>query len=378
MEESPNLYRAESTEIFHTLDASTSRTSAFGLSVGVHFALLATLLIVPLFITHKLEVRYETVLTAPPPEPRRVLEVTYWKQPEARPVLAPPAQKLPFVAEPLPLPPPQPASLPLPKPELVKREELQPMRVAEPALISVPIRTSVAAVAELRTEPAPPLPERPPVRTNVFANESTAKPTAELAARDVQTGGFGDPNGVRAKGTAGKAGNISSLGSFDLPVGSGAGNGTGGARGLRAVVAGSGFGGGVDAARVGTDAASEKTSDRSIRQAGFADTQAAAGSQPVRKQGTAPLDSPVEITFKPRPDYTEQARQSRLEGEVILRVLFSASGQARVLEVVRGLERGLDENAVRAAERIQFKPALRNKSAVDSTAVVHIVFQLAY
>jgi hypothetical protein len=58
--------------------------------------------------------------------------------------------------------------------------------------------------------------------------------------------------------------------------------------------------------------------------------------------------------------------------------MFTAAGETRVIEVLRGLGRGLDENAVRAAERIRFKPALRNKAAVDSTAIVHIVFQLAY
>jgi hypothetical protein len=39
---------------------------------------------------------------------------------------------------------------------------------------------------------------------------------------------------------------------------------------------------------------------------------------------------------------------------------------------------GLDEAATVAAAKIRFKPALRNGSPVDSTAVVHVVFQLAY
>ena len=47
------------------------------------------------------------------------------------------------------------------------------------------------------------------------------------------------------------------------------------------------------------------------------------------------------------------------------------------MRVVRGLGAGLDEAAVRAAEQIPFKPALRNGQPADSTAVLHIVFQLA-
>jgi hypothetical protein len=38
----------------------------------------------------------------------------------------------------------------------------------------------------------------------------------------------------------------------------------------------------------------------------------------------------------------------------------------------------LDETAVAAANKMRFKPALRNGQAVDSTAVVHVVFQMAY
>jgi hypothetical protein len=45
--------------------------------------------------------------------------------------------------------------------------------------------------------------------------------------------------------------------------------------------------------------------------------------------------------------------------------------------VVRGLGHGLDENAVAAAQAIRFRPAARDGAAVDSTALVHIVFQLA-
>jgi TonB family protein len=63
---------------------------------------------------------------------------------------------------------------------------------------------------------------------------------------------------------------------------------------------------------------------------------------------------------------------------VLLNVLFAASGQVRVLGIVRGLGHGLDENAIAAAEAIRFRPAERAGIAADSAAVVHIVFQLAY
>jgi TonB family protein len=86
---------------------------------------------------------------------------------------------------------------------------------------------------------------------------------------------------------------------------------------------------------------------------------------------------PAEILSKPTPAYTDEARRLRVEGEVLLEVVLEASGRVHVVRVVRGLGHGLDESAVRAAEQISFKPALRDGQPSDSTAVLHIIFQLA-
>jgi TonB family protein len=86
----------------------------------------------------------------------------------------------------------------------------------------------------------------------------------------------------------------------------------------------------------------------------------------------------VEITYKPQPVYTEDARNLKLEGEVLLEVSFGANGTLHVNRVVRGLGHGLDEAAIAAANKMRFKPALRMGQPVDSTAVVHVLFQLAY
>jgi TonB family protein len=93
---------------------------------------------------------------------------------------------------------------------------------------------------------------------------------------------------------------------------------------------------------------------------------------------SGPATTPVEITFKPNPVYTDEARSLKLEGEVLLEVSFSANGALHVNRVVRGLGHGLDEAAIAAANKIRFKPALRNGQPMDSTAVVHVTFQMAY
>jgi TonB family protein len=86
---------------------------------------------------------------------------------------------------------------------------------------------------------------------------------------------------------------------------------------------------------------------------------------------------PPEILTKPIPNYTQEARNLRIEGEVLLEVVLEASGSLRVVRVVRGLGHGLDDNAVQAAQQIHFKPAMKDGQPADSTVVLHIIFQLA-
>ena len=90
-----------------------------------------------------------------------------------------------------------------------------------------------------------------------------------------------------------------------------------------------------------------------------------------------PPDYPVEIEFKPTPEYSAEARAAGIEGDVSLEVEFSAAGVVRVLRVIEGLGHGLDARAVSAAEQLRFTPALRNGQPVDTRAVVSIVFRLA-
>ena len=83
----------------------------------------------------------------------------------------------------------------------------------------------------------------------------------------------------------------------------------------------------------------------------------------IAQADAGPATNPVEITFKPNPVYTDEARSLKLEGEVLLEVSFSANGTLHVNRVVRGLGHGLDEAAIAAANKIRFKPALRDGSA---------------
>jgi TonB family protein len=250
-----------------------------------------------------------------------------------------------------------------------------PQPKAAPKVEDDPVPTVSIAARKLDPLPlnsAPVIPKQA-VKTNVFSTGSSATPTIARAPSQVQTGGFGDPNGIPAKANQGKAVNIAALGSFDLPSGPGYGNGTGGAKGVPGVVASSGFGNGT-----ATGDSRPRVSAGAVQPGGFSSADVPAPptvrSHPAQSVVRA---VPAEILSKPTPIYTQEARSLRIEGEVLLEVVLEASGSLRVVRLVHGLGHGLDDNAIKAAEQIHFKPAMRDGQPADSTVVLHIIFQLA-
>lgn len=293
------------------------------------------------------------LVTTPPPINHQPAPVREFKVPE------------PVAHRDTPIPENLRRPAPTPRPRARVIEETQAPKV------------QIAASKPNLPQSAPAIPRRL-VQTNVFSTGSSAVPTMAAAPQKVQTGGFGDPNGIPAReNPKGRPVTIAQLGSFDLPSGPGYGNGTGGANGARGVVASAGFGNGV-ATGDGSGKVNASRGNGVVRQAGFGDADAAVPAQARPKVAeAAPRIVPAEILSKPKPAYTEEARRMRIEGEVLLEVVLEATGHVRVLRVVRGLGHGLDESAVRAAGQISFKPASRDGQPADSTAVLHIIFQLA-
>jgi TonB family protein len=248
-----------------------------------------------------------------------------------------------------------PKEMPRPKVQETKIEppKIQPVNFEAPKL--QPVSGALPAI----------------VHTGSFG--SSATPTVNAPIQKVQTGGFGDPNGLPGEGKQGAKLTSAKLGSFDLPEGAGTGNGTGGAKGIKGTIASAGFGNGIAQPGQGDG----RRGGQGIQTAGFAAQQVATNTGKRNLDDTAALTTQVEILYKPKPVYTDEARKLSLEGEVLLEVMFGANGELHVNRVVRGLGHGLDEAAVSAANKIKFKPAQRNGSAVSSTAVVHVTFQLA-
>lgn len=312
---------------FTMLPDPRPRWSAFGASVGMQAVALFLLIWIPALLPQKLiaVTRYSVIrliATRPVPE---------WKpQPQLK-------------SHVMPSPVPQSSTSLFDAPRLILPKP-RPREVANP--------------------------EAPKIQPK-FQSARFNAPVPPARRAPVQTGGFGDPNGLPATANPNRAPNVAHLGSFDLPLGAGSGNGTGRARGT---VVSAGFGKGVAVESGAGQGAAHGTVQAGL----FGDVRPSTETARTPTKVVTPAVQPVEIVWKPNPAYTSEAWQLRLEGKVLLEVTFTAAGEVRVLRVVKGLGHGLDEAAVAAARQIRFKPERVNGQPVDSTATVHIVFQLAY
>ena len=333
------------------LPEAQPRWDLFSAGFGLQCLAVAALVIIPMLMPQKLEVvrRYWTMPIEAPP-------VVAWKPQPVQPVKPIPIKReVAKVVE-----PPKPVvPVEIPKPKIYTPVATAP--VAKPATARKNTPTpDVPIVAKAFPDQNPPA-----------SMGSSAIPTIRKPREEVQTGGFGDPDGVAANGKTNHAANIAVKGSFDLPPGPGYGNGTGGAKGAKGVIASTGFGNGVAVGGPGG------SSHGTVQQGGFADEHAVAAGPRVKQAAPVSKTTPLHILSKPTPAYTDEGRTKKIEGDVLLEVVFTATGEVKVQRVVQGLGYGLDDSAKAAARQIRFTPAQQDGQPVDSTAIVHIVFALA-
>jgi protein TonB len=89
------------------------------------------------------------------------------------------------------------------------------------------------------------------------------------------------------------------------------------------------------------------------------------------------VDVKAEITAKPLPGYTREARRAAVQGVVVLKVLLLGDGKLDRVRVVRRLPYGLTENAIRVACEIKFKPAMKAGQPVAQWVTLQYAFRLA-
>ncbi|MGI8734159.1 MAG: energy transducer TonB [Pyrinomonadaceae bacterium] len=88
------------------------------------------------------------------------------------------------------------------------------------------------------------------------------------------------------------------------------------------------------------------------------------------------VDTRAVFRAKPRPGYTLEAQRNRKQGFVILKVALSAMGTISRVRVLRGLPFGLTESAIKAACKLQFKPAMKDGQSVSQWVTAEYVFRL--
>lgn len=86
---------------------------------------------------------------------------------------------------------------------------------------------------------------------------------------------------------------------------------------------------------------------------------------------------PPKILYHPNPSYTQEARDAKVEGLVVLEGIIRKDGKVDSLKLLKALGHGLDESAIRTiAEEWRFRPGTLNGQPVDVKANIEVSFRL--
>ena len=105
-------------------------------------------------------------------------------------------------------------------------------------------------------------------------------------------------------------------------------------------------------------------------------------AQEQDKSEENPSKTPLKLLNNPKASYTKEAEKNKIEGEVILRIVFLSNGKIGDIKDVtkenkENLEKyGLTESAMNAAKQIKFIPAKENDKPVDAVKVFVYGFTL--
>lgn len=337
---------------FGLLPEAEGSRAPFVTSAAINVVILGVSIWLGLMAKHVIQHHYEqTELifpTQPPPEPK-----IHVKTPPPPKVEEPPKPaEVKLAAPKIHFDQPKPALKPV---QMEAKLALPKMQTARPSIVLAPqphaALTAAAPAVEKQAHPS-----TAPVHLGdmhgVMPNANASRP-ATVAALGNPYGGMngaaavprgvvgstGIGNGTRSGSNAGQMGRVAQAG---LPGGTG-------------TAEHGGYGGHVAAAGI---------------------PGMAVASRPAMME-QKPASTNLEVLSKPPVQYTAEARAMKVQGDVVLRVTFTAAGRVIVQSILHGLGHGLDEEARREAEKIRFKPATRDGHAVDLTTNITISFQLA-
>jgi TonB family protein len=330
------------------------RSASFVASSVVNGIILSTCLVAGMMARNVVQQRFEetqivfTHETTPPPKVKV-------KPPEPIKITQPP----PVIHEAIKMEAPKIQNQrPLPRPQAVKMEAklaVPVMHMARPQVIMQP-QPKAAMTAAMPAQTPQAHPSTKPVHFGslfgVTPNPNATRP-ATVAAIGNPYGGDSGP-AIAPHGVVGSAG-------IGNGVRSGSNSGVVGRVASAGVPGETGSGNAAHYGRVGS--------------AGIPSMPIAASA--TRQSEMEPRYTALEVLSKPPVRYTSEAKQLKVQGDVVLSVTFMADGQVVVHGVVRGLGHGLDQEAAREAQQIKFRPATRDGRPVDMTTDIIITFQLA-
>jgi TonB family protein len=196
-------------------------------------------------------------------------------------------------------------------------------------------------------DPRPPTIKNPslPVPASIVADPTLFPPDNRQIA-------YGDPKSRSTETSSGTG------------SGNGIGTGTGGG-------VGSGEGGGVGPGRGGNTGGGDR------RDGGGGPGGGGGGGPDYSKPFPArEVTRKAQITSKPEPLYTEEARKNQVTGTVRLRLILGASGSVSGITPVSRLPDGLTEKAIEAARRISFTPAEKDGRKVSQYVTIEYNFNI--
>ncbi len=339
---------------FGLLPEPEGRSASFITSSVVNLLILAAALYVGMAARHAVqEHKYEQTelifpTTPPPPPPKVKVRI-----PPPKPVDLPKPAEVKLEAPKIHVPrqEPKPALKPI---EMEAKLTAPAMKAAKPAIVLAPQpKAALTAAAPAQ------VPQAKPSTAPVHLGQTFGVTPNPNATRPATVAAIGNPYGGMTGPAVAPRGVVGSTG---------IGNGTraGSNAGVVGRVASAGIPGGTGTAATGVTGR--------VASAGIPQMTAVAAAPAMT---AAPVSTNLEVLSKPPARYTSEARKQRVQGDVVLRVTFMASGRVIVQGVVHGLGYGLDEEARRVAQEIRFRPATRNGQPVDLTTNITITFQLA-
>lgn len=86
--------------------------------------------------------------------------------------------------------------------------------------------------------------------------------------------------------------------------------------------------------------------------------------------------TPPSILKRIEPKYSEEARQAKISGSVVLALTVDETGSPRDIRVLRPLGYGLDEKAIEAVQHWKFAPATKDGKPVAIFSNIEVTFKL--